>query len=122
LMPSASSPTIPSTSTTFTVTVPPGVAAASGRPSRDPWAPTVALPPITTRDTVTPHHHHHHEGGSGSRNSSSAQADVPYREEDVLLSLQLLAYLSKYPHVRQAFYKSRVILGMFHSLFFLRVF
>jgi hypothetical protein len=32
----------------------------------------------------------------------------PYRDEDVLLSLQLLAYLSKYPHVRQAFYKPRV--------------
>ncbi|KAJ7221849.1 hypothetical protein B0H12DRAFT_1031381, partial [Mycena haematopus] len=31
----------------------------------------------------------------------------PYRDEDVLLSLQLLAYLSKYPHVRQAFYKRR---------------
>ena len=35
-------------------------------------------------------------------------APAPYRDEDVLLSLQLLAYLSKYPHVRQAFYKPRV--------------
>lgn len=42
------------------------------------------------------HHHHNHDAESG-----------PYRDEDVLLSLQLLAYLSKYPHVRQAFYKSR---------------
>jgi hypothetical protein len=33
--------------------------------------------------------------------------DGPYRDEDVLLSLQLLAYLSKYPHVRQHFYKTR---------------
>ena len=33
---------------------------------------------------------------------------LPYRDEDVLLSLQLLVYLSKYPHVRQAFYKPRV--------------
>ena len=33
----------------------------------------------------------------------------PYREEDVLLSLQLLAYLTKYPHVRQAFYKPRAV-------------
>ncbi|KAG6808214.1 hypothetical protein H0H92_005005 [Tricholoma furcatifolium] len=32
----------------------------------------------------------------------------PYRDEDVLLSLQLLAYLSKHPHIRQAFYKPRV--------------
>ena len=32
----------------------------------------------------------------------------PYRGEDVLLSLQLLAYLNKYyPHVRQHFYKTR---------------
>ncbi|KAH8094463.1 hypothetical protein BXZ70DRAFT_358643 [Cristinia sonorae] len=43
------------------------------------------------------HHHHHHDADSG-----------PYRDEDVLLALQLLAYLSKYPHVRQAFYKPRV--------------
>ena len=42
------------------------------------------------------HHHHHREAESG-----------PYRDEDVLLSLQLLAYLSKYPHCRQAFYKPR---------------
>ncbi|KAF9230393.1 hypothetical protein BU15DRAFT_91118 [Melanogaster broomeanus] len=46
----------------------------------------------------TPSHvHHHRETDPG-----------PYKDEDVLLSLQLLAYLSKYPHVRQAFYKLRV--------------
>jgi hypothetical protein len=39
---------------------------------------------------------------------SSGDNSGPYRDEDVLLALQLLAYLSKYPHVRQAFYKSRV--------------
>jgi hypothetical protein len=53
-----------------------------------------------TTATATPHthtHHHHHR-----------ESDGPYRDEDVLLSLQLLAYLSKYPHVRQAFYKPRV--------------
>lgn len=43
------------------------------------------------------HGHHHH----------TRESEGPYREEDVLLSLQLLAYLSKYPHVRQAFYKPR---------------
>ncbi|KAI0311114.1 hypothetical protein OF83DRAFT_1177890 [Amylostereum chailletii] len=42
------------------------------------------------------HRHSHHHDDSG-----------PYRDEDVLLSLQLLAYLSKYPHVRQAFYNQR---------------
>ena len=38
---------------------------------------------------------------------ASQQFPGPYRGEDVLLGLQLLAYLSKYPHVRQAFYKTR---------------
>ncbi|KAL4243592.1 MYND-type zinc finger protein samB [Abortiporus biennis] len=47
------------------------------------------------------HHHHHHHHGHDLESG-------PYRDEDVLLSLQLLAYLSKYPHVRQAFYKPRV--------------
>ncbi|KAH7884857.1 hypothetical protein F5I97DRAFT_1812282 [Phlebopus sp. FC_14] len=45
----------------------------------------------------TPSHLHHRDVDSG-----------PYKDEDVLLSLQLLAYLSKYPHVRQAFYRTRV--------------
>ncbi|ETW82562.1 hypothetical protein HETIRDRAFT_316366, partial [Heterobasidion irregulare TC 32-1] len=47
------------------------------------------------------HHHHHHHHHPGEQDAG------PYRDEDVLLSLQLLAYLSKYPHVRQAFYKPR---------------
>lgn len=47
---------------------------------------------------ASPHGHHHH----------AREETGPYRDEDVLLSLQLLAYLSKYPHVRQAFYKQRV--------------
>ncbi|EJD43099.1 hypothetical protein AURDEDRAFT_185708 [Auricularia subglabra TFB-10046 SS5] len=34
--------------------------------------------------------------------------DEPYRKEDVLIALLLLACLRKYPHVRQAFYKKRV--------------
>ena len=44
------------------------------------------------------HHHHHHyrEVYTGL-----------YSDEDVLLSPQLLAYLSKYPHCRQVFYKPR---------------
>jgi hypothetical protein len=53
--------------------------------------PTPRLP---GRNTTTAYHHRHDNSDSG-----------PYRDEDVLLSLQLLAYLSKYPHVRQAFYK-----------------
>ncbi|CAO3595514.1 unnamed protein product [Absidia cylindrospora] len=31
---------------------------------------------------------------------------VLHREEDILLSLQLLAYLSKYPHIRQTFHSN----------------
>ena len=31
----------------------------------------------------------------------------PYRDKDVLLSLQLSAYFSKYPHCRQGLYKPR---------------
>lgn len=42
--------------------------------------------------------------------SSSATTDgsLRFRDEDVLLSLQLLAYLSKYPHVRAIFHSSAV--------------
>ncbi|EXX70699.1 uncharacterized protein OCT59_024873 [Rhizophagus irregularis] len=36
--------------------------------------------------------------------SSTLEIDVLYREEDILLSLQLLAYLSKYPHLRATFH------------------
>ena len=47
-------------------------------------------------------------GGNGvAVGAASALPPGPYKDEDVLLGLQLLAYLSKYPHVRQAFYKPR---------------
>ncbi|KAJ7098398.1 hypothetical protein C8R44DRAFT_717147 [Mycena epipterygia] len=60
--------------------------------------PAVTPAPATrTRDREERHHHAH----------AHAHPTGPYRDEDVLLSLQLLAYLSKYPHVRQAFYKRR---------------
>ena len=61
-------------------------------------APAPARPPATAAQSSVAHESvlHAHETG-------------PYREEDVLLSLQLLAYLSKYPHVRQAFYKPRAV-------------
>ncbi|KIY69294.1 hypothetical protein CYLTODRAFT_372850 [Cylindrobasidium torrendii FP15055 ss-10] len=44
---------------------------------------------------------------SGNGTTRGSRDSGPYRDEDVLLSLQLLAYLSKYPHVRQAFYETR---------------
>ncbi|KAF8649261.1 hypothetical protein AX16_005914 [Volvariella volvacea WC 439] len=68
-----------------TVPVPPPIASP---------APTVTPMARRTSSTGTAHHHRDNESG-------------PYRDEDVLLGLQLLAYLSKYPHVRQAFYKPR---------------
>ncbi|CAK5272122.1 unnamed protein product [Mycena citricolor] len=59
--------------------------------------PTIVLPPAGPAIRNERHHHSH----------NAAHQTGPYRDEDVLLSLQLLAYLSKYPHVRQAFYKRR---------------
>jgi hypothetical protein len=59
----------------------------------------------TTNATMTTNNNHNNGGGHHARDTDSSG---PYRDEDVLLSLQLLAYLSKYPHVRQAFYKPRV--------------
>lgn len=52
--------------------------------------------PTATMHTIRTSSHHHRDPDQG-----------PFRDEDVLFSLQLLAYLSKYPHVRQAFYKQR---------------
>lgn len=51
------------------------------------------------------HAHHAHRS---HRHFGEREENGPFKEEDVLLSLQLLAYLSKYPHVRQAFYKKRL--------------
>ena len=47
-------------------------------------------------------------GAPSTRSSTSTVSQQgPFQDEDVLLSLQLLAYLSKYPYVRQAFYQPR---------------
>ena len=76
----------------------------SDDPQDTPVRPNAPVPhtlplPVTTEIAPPPsrhhHHHHHHESG------------CPHRDEDVLSALQLLAYLSKYPHVRQAFYQPR---------------
>ncbi|KAF8124719.1 hypothetical protein EV363DRAFT_1270984 [Boletus edulis] len=58
---------------------------------------TAAQPVPTALGRMPSNVHHHRDTDQG-----------PFKDEDVLLSLQLLAYLSKYPHVRQAFYKQRV--------------
>ena len=56
----------------------------------------------------TPPNNNDKDGSKGGRHNRDTDSSSPYRDEDVLLSLQLLAYLSKYPHVKQAFYKPRV--------------
>ena len=63
-----------------------------------PTTATHATFPTRTSNASAAHTPPHH----------TASDSGPYRDDDVLLSLQLLAYLSKYPHVRQAFYKPRV--------------
>ena len=67
-------------------------------PTTSPTTATHQTFPTRTSNASTSHTPPHH----------TASDSGPYRDEDVLLSLQLLAYLSKYPHVRQAFYKPRV--------------
>ncbi|KXN82117.1 hypothetical protein AN958_03171 [Leucoagaricus sp. SymC.cos] len=68
---------------------------------------TISSTASTGSNTTTP-------TGGTSNNTPSTNTTAtpiypgPYRDEDVLLGLQLLAYLSKYPHVRQAFYKQRM--------------
>jgi len=59
---------------------------------------------VRTIMAQSPELRHH---STPTRPLSTAPQQGPYQDEDVLLSLQLLAYLSKYPYVRQAFYQSR---------------
>lgn len=44
----------------------------------------------------------------GRSSAAAGDGSLRFRDEDVLLSLQLLAYLSKYPHVRAIFHSSAV--------------
>jgi len=72
-------------------------------------ATPVVLVPATATMVLGGATHAAHTRERGEREAAEMQTvpTGPYRDEDVLLSLQLLAYLSKYPHVRQAFYKQR---------------
>ncbi|KZT31909.1 hypothetical protein SISSUDRAFT_1133444 [Sistotremastrum suecicum HHB10207 ss-3] len=90
-----------------------------------PRAVNANLPGTTPTQTLRSHHHSDERtpaantrfvppaplqpssAGNSGGTGRSVGDEGPYREEDVLLALQLLAYLSKYPHVRQAFYKPR---------------
>ncbi|KAE8268826.1 hypothetical protein A4X09_0g3499 [Tilletia walkeri] len=47
----------------------------------------------------------------GTFSASRPLPSIIYREEEVLLSLQLLAYVSKYPHVRELFHSPEVVDG-----------
>ncbi|KAH8112518.1 hypothetical protein DFH11DRAFT_1879273 [Phellopilus nigrolimitatus] len=58
-------------------------------------SPSLAAPVPTPRATYRYHYHHHHY-------HLGVEEPGPFREEDVLLSVQLLAYLSKYPHCGHA--------------------
>lgn len=73
----------------------------------NPAPPETRPAPLLLPRTAHVHHHHHHHHHRHGNGGVEKDSDGPYRDEDVLLSLQLLAYLSKYPHVRQAFYKPR---------------
>lgn len=79
-LPPANLPTIP-----ITVTNP-------GQPP----IPTGATAPIANPTLQNP---------ASPTTSSGASMSLGFRDEDVLLALQLLAYLSKYPHVRAYFHE-----------------
>ncbi|KAF8193400.1 hypothetical protein BJ912DRAFT_1041109 [Pholiota molesta] len=82
-------------------------ASATARPASTATMPTTATPPATTAPAAPALPGASARAASPPHSSRDAESG-PYRDEDVLLSLQLLAYLSKYPHVRQAFYTPRV--------------
>ncbi|PWN98297.1 hypothetical protein FA09DRAFT_24768 [Tilletiopsis washingtonensis] len=56
--------------------------------------------PLTARPSPRPANVHSHRGSGLLTGRGIAEGEMIYREEEVLLSLQLLAYLSKYGHVR----------------------
>ncbi|UZJ55508.1 hypothetical protein CBS101457_004828 [Exobasidium rhododendri] len=64
------------------------------------------------------HHHHHHTHRERPTQSDSVlhPSDMIYRDEEVLLSLQLLAYISKYAHVRTLFHCDLSLLSSLETL------
>ncbi|KAH8829321.1 hypothetical protein DL96DRAFT_1597665 [Flagelloscypha sp. PMI_526] len=81
-----------------------GPALARAPPQPQATVPRQPVPPPQARIATA------HRPTASSVTGSSSQAgsgDGPYRDDDVLFCLQLLAYLSKYPHVRQSFYTRR---------------
>lgn len=96
--------------------------------SRGRMPPTINEPVPNNTDAAQagrPHHHHHHHAHHhhGHRERAANQgetvlhpSDMIYREEEVLLSLQLLAYLSKYAHVRTLFHCDLSLLNSLETL------
>lgn len=80
-------PTVPGTATH--VNPPPTAPVAARQAIPSPPPPGVPQRIVYSRTAAT------------ASTSGTASGEGPYRDDDVLLSLQLLAYLSKYPHVRQ---------------------
>ena len=66
-------------------------------PSPTPSTTHITFPSRTSNAESTPH--------TPAHDASTSDSSGPYMDEDVPLILQLLAYLSRYPHLRQAFYK-----------------
>ncbi|KAF9048967.1 hypothetical protein BJ165DRAFT_1342776, partial [Panaeolus papilionaceus] len=89
----------PATAGSATTTIVPAATAPTAATATNNATTTATAPLPDSNPTIST---------SSILNSTSSSSTGPYRDEDVLLSLQLLAYLSKYPHVRQAFYKPRV--------------
>ena len=88
----------------------PGADGAGGTAGRSPVEPATA-PAMNITNTLggrTMSNSHGSRRLNNSHNSRNSGSSGPYRDKDVPLSLQLLAYLSKYPYLRQAFYKPRV--------------
>ncbi|CAE6474009.1 unnamed protein product [Rhizoctonia solani] len=81
---------------------PPGAPGAIGTP-RARVAPGTELTP---RAGIAPLGTGQAEQSAPESRRSVPVNPGPYGDEEVLFSLQLLAYLSKYPHVRQAFYET----------------
>ncbi|KAJ7792568.1 hypothetical protein B0H14DRAFT_3562776 [Mycena olivaceomarginata] len=77
-------------------------ATATEAPDPAPISAIPAAAPATTRVRERDLDRHHH-----SHAYAHAHLAGLYRDEGVLPSLQVLAYLSKYPHMRQALYKRR---------------
>ncbi|KAG9122054.1 hypothetical protein FRC07_001720 [Ceratobasidium sp. 392] len=83
---------------------------AMGAPSVAPGAVTVVTPrprvPLPAGDGLAPLATTEPTPTEPPRGVMQGMNPGPYGDEEVLFSLQLLAYLSKYPRVRQAFYET----------------